>query len=172
MVGDLVSWSMLSYTPRHRFLLDRIQRGLVSCVIVVCVGLQVRVVMGSQPPRKGAGYWPFVDYPMYAEPHRLGDEMARYVLWGELDDSTVVRIPPEDLGLSFWRFLFGVVEAMQRGDRDRMAVYAQMYLARYGRHLTSLRLENHPWIFVEGGVVEGPVRVVRTLRCDAGGGQP
>lgn len=43
-------------------------------------------------------YWPFMDYPMYSEPHRYGEELVERELRGvPCDGGRLVALPPDSL---------------------------------------------------------------------------
>ena len=50
----------------------------VACVIVV-LGAQARTLFPPGYPAQNR-YWPFLNYPMYSDAHRLGDSIVRHEL--------------------------------------------------------------------------------------------
>jgi len=146
---------------------DGTQRQLASLAIISCLALQLAAAVGFQPgwsQTRRNRLWPFLNYPMYQHAHHPGDLINQYALMGTLDDASIVRIKPEDLGLDYWKFLYGPIAALRTNDVETLPLYVRMYQRRHHRCLVQLRLENYPWLLAKDGVHPAPVEVVREVR--------
>lgn len=146
-------------------------RAAVSIVVVAVLALQAAASFALLAPLAGRGpnwLWPFLDYPMYARAHREGAVVDRPVVIGTLPDGREVPVRPEDLGLNFWRFHYGVVEGLERGNIDGLAVHADLYRARHGTPLARLRLESRPLVVTRDGVRPGRPTVVAEAHLPGG----
>jgi hypothetical protein len=136
-------------------------------VILLTLLLQVAAVVNPFvkifDDRKGF-LWPFLDYPMFSQPHFNGETVNSYHLVGLLEDGTQVPIQPPDLGLDIWQFEVGPVPAFRRGHRARIELYLRMYEARQHKRVVAVRLENHPWTVSTEGASRDPVRVLKEVR--------
>jgi hypothetical protein len=152
------------------------RRLVVSVGIVACLGLQAlagfRVLC---PPRSlvpslswlhvcAPRLWPFLDYPMYSAPHRAGDVIDQFRVFGRLDDSSEVPILPADLHLDPFEFMYTFASQLQEATNETAHRYADIYQRTRGRRLVELRLENHPLVLSRDGVRPGPVRIVKEFR--------
>jgi hypothetical protein len=90
--------------------------------------------------------WPFLDYPMYSRAYHEGDQLARYVAIGILEDDTEVHIEYDDLGNDRSYFNNHMIKGMVRGNLDRIEKAARAYQQENNQVLAALRLENHPWV--------------------------
>ena len=111
--------------------------------------------------------YPFLDYPMYSEPHREGDKIGQFSVVGILEDSTEIPILPEDLGLNFWLFRSVFMEALLQDKRDELRSFIKIYHARHRKQLTGLRLENRRWFISREGLREAPSQVFKSVHFDA-----
>jgi dTDP-4-amino-4,6-dideoxygalactose transaminase/glycosyltransferase involved in cell wall biosynthesis len=147
--------------------LTKLKRRGVSVVILLTLLLQVAAVVN--PFVKVFDdwkefLWPFLDYPMFSQPHFEGVQARHYRLIGLLDDGTQASILPSSLGLDVWQFEAGVVRALLRKDRDALGPYVKLYHARQGTSLAGLRLENHPWTISKNGASPAPINVLAEVR--------
>ena len=111
--------------------------------------------------------WPFLDYPMYADPHHPGEVINRFQVVGTLQDSKEVVITPEDLGMSFWLFQ-RFVYALGQGEEMEISRYAALYESRQGGELVRLRLENRPVVLTRQGAAFKPQQVIREVDLKTG----
>ena len=146
----------------------RVTLAITSLVILIFLGLQTIALLGLYRGR----LWPFVDYPMYRHPHYEGDSIDRYFLFGISEDNTEMPISAEDLGLNFWKFLWGFVPAVVEDRREQIEVYIDFYRTRHNKVLLGLRLENHPLVLSRNGLSPAPVQVVKTIRLKSQPAQP
>ncbi len=139
---------------------EKIQNRLVSLFILLFLLLQGYAAFGFFSPR----LWPFLDYPMYRESKHIGDSIDNFFLYGIQSDSTKVAILPEDLGLNFWKFLWGPVRAIRFNDNKEIQKYVSLYQSKRNYKLFGLQLMNNPLILTEEGVVPLPSpEVVNTV---------
>ena len=114
------------------------------------------------PPKKPS-LWPFIDYPMYSYPKYLGSDIKQYKIYGILSNSTKVRILPEDLGINYWIFLYGLKEALRNEDIQDIKNFIQLYETKNKQKLMGIQLENHPLILTETGVILGTPEIVTNI---------
>ena len=100
---------------------------------------------------------------MYSGPHYEGDSVTQYFLFGTLEDSTTVPIPPEDAGLNFWLFQKNVVEAILQDDHEKVRHFIELYQSQQNRKLVELRLENRLLIFSKEGFNLKSTQVLKTI---------
>jgi hypothetical protein len=144
---------------------------VVSLVVLACLSLQSVVISRLLwSPRRLAGvydthwvppsaFWPFVDYPMYAEAHHAGEALPAFQVVATTEDGAEVVFRPEDRSIG--PRTSGLVIAMIQGNRSRTEHYCEEYRLRYGRRLASLRLEEHRLELTRAGFVAadpGPAR--------------
>ena len=138
---------------------EKIQNRLVSLFILLFLLLQGYAAFGYY-----GRLWPFLDYPMYSYSKHIGDSIDNYLLYGIQSDSTQVAILPEDLGLNFWKFLWGPVRAIRFNDNKEIQKYVSLYQSKRNYKLFGLQLMNNPLILTEEGVVPLPSpEVVNTV---------
>ena len=75
--------------------------------------------------------WPFLDYTMYTRLHQVGDQISRYSVFGTLEDSTVVPILPQDLGVNKWHFKKHLQRALESKDEEKIKEWAEIYRDRH-----------------------------------------
>ncbi len=106
--------------------------------------------------------WPFLGYPMFSYNHQVGDEISRYSVYGTLEDSTVVPILPQDLGVNHWHFKH-LQRALENKDEAKIQNWVEIYQSRHSGHsgrLVGLRMENHPLVFSKEGMEPREPQVV------------
>lgn len=118
-----------------------------------------------KPPETPA-LWPFIDYPMYSYPKYLGNGINQYFMFGILEDSSEVRLLPEDLGLDYWVFLYGFKDSLRLEKRDWLNKFAEIYEKRHGKKLIGFRLEDRPLILGNKEVKQGETKVLKDLRIE------
>lgn len=153
---------MRSLMNRRPAFLRGVSLALPSLIILFCLALQSFAVFHPVSPR----LWPFLDYPMYNRAHYQGEAVNRYVVFGVFADASEARILPEDLDLDFWKFEYGPVPMLRRGDVESLKPYAQLYNARQNKKLVRFRLENHPFTLSDQGVRAVTPQVVNSVSLD------
>ena len=157
--------------------LKKLAPALISLIVVTILGLQACVSFLPwrhslfpstfrrilSPPT----LWPFIDYPMYAAPHYQGDAIARVFLFGVLEDSTVVRIIAEDLGLGYWHFRKHFINGLIRDDYNGVKMFVNLYQNMTNRRLVSLRLEDHPLILAGDGLRSAQPQILKHLHLES-----
>ena len=74
---------------------------LVSLVIVGALGLQLVALL----VRSGPWAFPFINYPMYADAHYLGDRVtAEHTVYALFADGSEAPISRAELGKSYWHY--------------------------------------------------------------------
>ena len=61
---------------------------------------------------------------MYGRAHYQGEAVRQFVVVGIFADASEARILPKDLGLDFWKFEYGPVQMLRRGDVESLKPYA------------------------------------------------
>ncbi len=150
---------MRASTGRRLAFLRRTTIALSSLTIFSCLVLQAFAVFHPVSPR----LWPFLDYPMYGRAHYQGEAIRQFVAIGIFADASEARILPEDLGLDFWKFEYGPVQMLRRGDVESLKPYAQLYSDRQNKQLVGIRLENHPFTLSDQGVRAEVRQVVNSV---------
>lgn len=165
-------------------------RNLVSCLILVAIGLQI-VAIGL---RTGPWAWPFTNYPMYASAHYENERIeARYQIYAIFEDGREKLLEDEDAGSLHW-FYQNWAKAMVAYDEDyyvlgsggiqgeptgsalrarlkkivsRSAVSGKYIDAftkaaerNLGETIVALRVEDFPAIITRDGWVEAPPAIV------------
>jgi len=103
---------------------------------------------------------------MYSRAHYPGDSIDQYALFGVLEDSTEVRILPEDLGLNHFQFVRGPVAAIHSDRTEELEVFMQLYDGVQDNQLIGLRLEHQLVILLEQGFKTLSPRTVRFVPRD------
>jgi hypothetical protein len=109
--------------------------------------------------------FPFLDYPMYKEPHYQGEKIHNIQLFGILDDYTEVQINPEDLNMNFWMFEVFLF-AIDQEQHEDIHFYATMYEEMHRKNLIFLRLEDNPYILRDKGLFQGQPEVLKEYSLD------
>lgn len=110
--------------------------------------------------------WPFLDYPMYSQSKNVGDKIDDFTLLGITADSSLLEIRPEDLNLSYWKYLEGPVAAVLYRSNNALLPYAHLYVALTGRRIIGFALRNAPYVMEQGGFVKGPAEIVKMVYFD------
>ena len=147
-------------------------RRAISLLILGVLGLQGVAVAGpfagyfTPGGRIGAenGYlWPFVDYPMYKQAYRAGDELERLRLVARLSDGHEVPVPLEALGVTFWQFIGQVVPALIGRNQAELQPFLERYRKTCGCEPVLFRLENHSMVLGRDGTTPGPIRMIQQV---------
>ena len=150
---------MRASTGHRLAFLRRATIALSSLIIFSCLVLQSFAVFHPVSPR----LWPFLDYPMYGRAHYQGEAVRQFVVVGIFADASEARILPKDLGLDFWKFEYGPVQMLRRGDVESLKPYAQLYNDRQNKQLVGIRLENHPLTLSDQGVRAAAPQVLNSV---------
>lgn len=146
---------------------ERVGRLAVSAVIFAVLGVQAIAAFGLTPGpvERSPFLWPFLDYPMYTQPHYEGDAVPRYRVVGVTEDGREVEITPESLGTDFWIYRNAFLFSFRfRGERHELESGVQLYELRHGVSLLEVRLENRPLVVTREGTMDGEVVRVGTAR--------
>jgi hypothetical protein len=111
--------------------------------------------------------WPIVDYPMYSEPHFLGDEIPRLQVVGISQNGQEIDIGPDDIGGGYWYYQV-FARAVARADKDVIRDVIRTYEARHNVRLTAIRVEDRPLLWKAAEVAAGPAKVLRTYPLISG----
>jgi hypothetical protein len=114
-------------------------------------------------PKSTKELWPFIDYPMYSYPKELGDNIQQYSVYGVLDNGTEVKIEPENLGVNYWIFMYGIVTSLRKEDVEDVKHFVEMFEQRNQVKLQSIRLENQPLTLTESGVQPSDTEVLTEI---------
>jgi hypothetical protein len=115
----------------------------------------------------GERFWPFLNYHMYRKAHYEGDAVYRYALVGIPEKGDEVPIRAEDLDLTFYKFHWGLVDAIRFNDMTELKKYVGWWERKSGRRLAALRLENHPYKIYRDGIVRAEPFVVKVVPLGA-----
>lgn len=94
--------------------------------IAIIAGILTAQVIAIVPPGRtffGSWYWPFLNYPMYANAHPRGAVVTTHELWGRmcLERETAVRIDADRLNMPLHAYLRLVRYAGAPGSADPRA---------------------------------------------------
>lgn len=107
--------------------------------------------------------WPFLSYPMYNQPHYLGEQLNRPRIVGTLEDDSQVLISFKDLGLTVTQFINLYDELKGSKDLQRAQLVAQLYYEKTDRKLNAIQLANHPTVFTKTGFVPSELQIIQTF---------
>lgn len=138
--------------------------GIASAFILACLLAQAAT---SFTPL-GERFWPFLNYHMYRKAHYEGEAVYQYALIGIAAEGDEVPIRPEDLNLTFYKFHWGLVDAIRFNDLTELNKYVSWYETKFGRQLSAVRLENHPYKIVREGIVRAEPFVVKVVALRTG----
>jgi hypothetical protein len=110
--------------------------------------------------------WPFLSYPMYSQPHYLGDRIDRPQIFGVLEDQTEIVVSNRDLGIRITQFINIHQTILQTKNKDEILAIADLYERNTGQRLVELSFGYDPVIFTEEGFVPGEPRKLLTIRLD------
>lgn len=110
--------------------------------------------------------WPFLSYPMYSQPHYLGDRIDRPQIFGLLEDNTGVIVSNRSLGIRITQFINLHQTILDTKDEDQIWAIADLYERNTGQRLVELSFGYDPVIFTEQGFVPGEPRKLLTVRLD------
>jgi hypothetical protein len=148
-------------TKRTQRFLGRLAIFCVSLVITLIWSTQFIVSLPLALLAQGIKRsWPIIDYPMYNEPHFVGDKIPRMAVVGVLENAQEIDIGPEDIGGGYWYYQV-FAKAMRRGDEDVIWDMARAYEARHNIRLAALRVENRPLVWNSTKVAAAPTEILR-----------
>ena len=108
--------------------------------------------------------WPFMNYPMYREAYAVGDTVNQYVVFAHFADATEAQIHFQDVDLDSW-FKFRIfTDAIEQGNVEQIRLFMAVYQQHTHKQLVGLRLEVHPLILTEQGLVAAPPQVRQQIR--------
>lgn len=155
--------------PRSRFI------PILSLVILSLLGLQAATSFRFFCPPQHLNWipapfricdpdlWPFLSYPMYDNPHYLGEQLNRPRMFGILEDDSRVSVSFKDLGLTVTQFINLYDELKGSKDLQRARLVAELYYEKTDRKLSAIQLANHPTVFTKSGFVPSELRIIRTF---------
>jgi len=141
---------------------SRAARVLATLVILFVLAMQAQAVI---PLRR---LWPLLGYPMYRTAHYAGEAVHRYHVFATTTGGAEVELGPDSLGLSFFKHLYGPVEALQQGDRARLATFVAIYEKRHGVTLREVRLEDRPIVIGDSKVTEEEPTTLARVTLEVG----
>jgi hypothetical protein len=135
----------------------------VSIVIALVLTLQILATFDLFPrllSRPSYLFWPFLDYPMYRSPRYEASLIERYRLLATTTDGAEVEVLPADVALNFRKFRDILITGVRSGETSRVAAFAELYRARTGRQLVSVRVERDGHVLTRHGLERtAPVNV-------------
>lgn len=111
--------------------------------------------------------WPFLSYPMYSQPHYLGDRIDRPQIFGVLEDNTEVIISNRSLGIRITQFINIHQTILETKDKEQIQAVVALYERNTNQRLVELSLGYDPLIFTEDGFVPGEPRKLLTISIDS-----
>lgn len=117
-------------------------------------------------PPKDPSLWPFMSYPMYSYPKYRGNTIKQYAIFATLTDKTEVRIQPEDLGLNYWIFMYGLKEALRLENHQAILDYVDLYERKQNRKVLDISLKIYPLELTDTGLVEKPIETERKFKIE------
>ena len=110
--------------------------------------------------------WPFLSYPMYSQPHYLGDRIDQPRIYGVLEGNTEVIISQRTLGIRITQFINIHRTILETKDEEQIRAIVELFERNTNQKLVSLTLGYDPVIFTEDGFVPGEPRKLLTIRVD------
>lgn len=144
-----------------------LRRFLVSSLLASILGVHAFVALPGI--RFGGWYWPFIDYPMYSNPHYTGEAVPFLSLAGiPCEGGPASAITPESLGIGWHRLNYLLVPF---GDGDEsthggVQLLRELTEERHGGRICMLRVhraEVRLGEIPEGGVAAAPSRVAAEI---------
>lgn len=109
----------------------------------------------------GFRFWPVVSYAMYSRAHYDGETVDVHdLLEGTLSDGSVVEIPRDSLGLSFW-FYRNLVRDIKKDDPVAVQLLVDKF--RWGDELVEVRVKSYPLMVTRTGPMEKPSEVLHRV---------
>ncbi|HEM46200.1 MAG TPA: hypothetical protein ENO23_04055, partial [Alphaproteobacteria bacterium] len=146
-------------------------KAFLSAVIATVLVLQTIAGFGILfGPFEAPPYmYPFLDYPMYSRTGYEGESVHRYEVYGITADSSVVPVSAEQLGLDFWLYFRGPVQATLDDDAAALRPYARIYEERTGQRLLAFRVTDAPIRIFADSLPESEPHVVNTVWLERAG---
>jgi hypothetical protein len=113
--------------------------------------------------------WPFLSYPMYDNPHYLGERINRPRMFGVLEDQSEVSISQRELGIRITQFVNIHQAILETGDETQVQAIVDLYEGRTNQRLIALHLEYDPVEFTENGFVQVDRERLLTIWLDPQG---
>lgn len=146
-------------------------KATLSAVIVVTLGLQTLAAFKWAPgPIEPPPFlFPFLNYGMYSRVHAPGTPIRRIHVVALTPDGERT-LTPDDVGLNFWTYQWGFVDAIRYEQRDRLTLYAEAVERRTGLRPTGFRVEDRPALLTRDGIADGATKVLYTVTLGRNGG--
>lgn len=114
-------------------------------------------------------YYPFMDYPMYSEAHYKGEPVhVRWLIYGVGEDSSEVRIFPEDLHMGYFQFEQAAVSIIKQLKLMKYRIQdIRNYANAQGRKLVRIRVEEEAVMITDEGLRNVPNRTVAVIGIDS-----
>lgn len=146
-------------------------KAAVSGVIVVTLGFQTLATFKWTPGpiERPPFLFPFLNYGMYSRVQAPGTPIRRIHVVALTPDRERT-LAPEDVGLNFWTYQWGFVDAIRYEQRDRLTVYAEAVERHTGLRPTGFRVEDRPALLTRDGIADGETEILYTITLDPGGG--
>jgi hypothetical protein len=139
--------------------------GLISALILVCLGIQAVISIVLPPIGPFKATWPFVNYGMYRPAHREGDLIPKRVVVGVRKDGSQVMITPGDLGWNNWFYeLFA--DALLNHDQTVVNSFLSQGPGTRNTQWSSLRLIDQSMAFRWTGPVQVPEKELAIMRVE------
>lgn len=111
-------------------------------------------------------YFPFLWYPMYAQPRYDGDRLVvHHSLFAVVADGGRHRVLPEDLNINFWRFERVVISAVKKQDWERLETPLSQIRSLHP-HVVRLEIEDNPLVITSQGPASAPRQLVASLSLE------
>jgi hypothetical protein len=137
--------------------------GLISALIVTCLGIQALITVVLMPIALVKTTWPFVNYGLYTQAHREGDHIPNRVILGEREAGSEVLITPDDVGWSNWFYqLFA--DAILNHDRNVVTSFLRQGPGTRDMQWLSLRVVDRGAVFRWTGAIQVPEKELGIMR--------
>jgi hypothetical protein len=134
---------------------------LVGAILLAQAATLPLKVSGNSPH---TWYWPIIDYPMYEVPHQAGEYVISHrTLEVEHRDGSTRQISGQDIGLSFWDFLY-LTGRLHRGEEPSVKLLIDLY--DRGSELVKVRVFTPPIILTKQGAQTGESKMLSELVID------
>lgn len=114
-------------------------------------------------------YFPFLWYPMFAQPRHDGDRLVlHHTLFAVMPGGERRPVSPEQLKIDYWRFERLVVPAVTRQDWQRLSVPLRQ-IRELHPGVRGIEVEDYPLVITANGPASAPRLVVASLDLERGG---
>ena len=108
--------------------------------------------------------WPFMSYPMYSYPKYEGGSIKQYSIVGTLSNGQEVKITPENLGINYWIFMYGLKESLRKNKVEDVKDFARLYEEKNKGKLSSIRLISNPLILSKKEINPGLPKIITEVK--------